>query len=72
MWFNLRVMMGDGHGPAEGSIEASLTVLAEMQTTRPGKTYWPEQRHTDAGCRGAQDCPKLSVCKTEYNIAHPC
>ena len=28
---NLRVMMGDGHGPAEGSIEASLTVLAEMQ-----------------------------------------
>ncbi|HAZ6589112.1 TPA: pyridoxine 4-dehydrogenase, partial [Escherichia coli] len=25
---NLRVMMGDGHGPAEGSIEASLTVLA--------------------------------------------
>nr|HEA4171953.1 oxidoreductase [Escherichia coli]HEA4176027.1 oxidoreductase [Escherichia coli] len=24
---NLRVMMGDGHGPAEGSIEASLTVL---------------------------------------------
>ena len=28
---NLRVMMGDGHGPTEGSIEASLTVLAEMQ-----------------------------------------
>lgn len=28
---NLRIMMGDGHGPAEGSIEASLTVLAEMQ-----------------------------------------
>ena len=28
---NLRVIMGDGHGPAEGSIEASLTVLAEMQ-----------------------------------------
>lgn len=32
---NLRVMMGDGHGPAEGSIEASLTVLAEMQQQGP-------------------------------------
>lgn len=28
---NLRIMFGGGHGPAEGSIEASLTVLAGLQ-----------------------------------------
>ncbi|TXM93807.1 aldo/keto reductase family oxidoreductase [Methylobacterium sp. WL116] len=28
---NFRAMLGDGHGPAEGSIEAPLTALAELQ-----------------------------------------
>jgi pyridoxine 4-dehydrogenase len=28
---NLRIMFGGGHGPAEGSIEAPLTALAELQ-----------------------------------------
>jgi aryl-alcohol dehydrogenase-like predicted oxidoreductase len=28
---NLRIMMGDGHGPAEGSIEAPLRVLADLK-----------------------------------------
>ncbi|HDG1695368.1 aldo/keto reductase family oxidoreductase [Kluyvera ascorbata] len=28
---NMRVMIGDGHAPCEGSIEASVSVLAELQ-----------------------------------------
>ncbi len=54
------------------SIEARLTVLAAdaTATTRPGKTYWPKQRHTDAGCRGAQRLPKSSDVQNDYNIAH--
>ena len=28
---NMRVMIGDGHGPREGDIEASISVLAELQ-----------------------------------------
>ena len=28
---NMRIMLGDGHGPSEGSIEASISALAELQ-----------------------------------------
>ena len=39
-------------------------------TTRPGKTYWPKQRHTDAGCRGARRFVEIVCVQNEYNIAH--
>ncbi len=67
---NLRVMMGDGHGPAEGSIEGQPDRAGRDATTRPGKTYWPEQRHTDAGCRGARKITEIVCVQNEYNIAH--
>ena len=55
---NLRVMFS-AHGPAEGSIEAPLTTLAELQRQGLDTSHRPQQRHahTDRGrSRDLRNC----------------
>ncbi|RWE98754.1 aldo/keto reductase family oxidoreductase [Mesorhizobium sp.] len=65
---NLRIMF-DAHGPAEGSIEAPLTVLAELQ--RQGLV-----RHiglsnvTSAQIEEARRIAKIVCVQNQYNLAH--
>ena len=65
---NFRVM-GDGHGPSEGSIEAPLSVLADLQ--RKGLI-----RHiglsnvTAAQLAEAQAITSLVCVQNNYNLAH--
>ncbi|UVC13722.1 aldo/keto reductase family oxidoreductase [Mesorhizobium onobrychidis] len=65
---NLRIMF-DAHGPAEGSIEAPLTVLAELQ--RQGLV-----RHiglsnvTSAQVEEARRIAKIVCVQNQYNLAH--
>ncbi|RWQ30526.1 aldo/keto reductase family oxidoreductase [Mesorhizobium sp.] len=65
---NLRIMF-DAHGPAEGSIEAPLTVLAELQ--RQGLV-----RHiglsnvTSAQVEEAQRIARIVCVQNQYNLAH--
>ncbi|MCQ1573445.1 aldo/keto reductase family oxidoreductase [Neorhizobium galegae] len=65
---NLRIMF-DVHGPAEGSIEEPLTVLAELQ--RKGLV-----RHiglsnvTPAQVAEGQDIAKIVCVQNQYNLAH--
>ena len=51
---NLRSMFGV-HGPSKGSIEAQLTVLADLQRQGPDPPHRPEQRHADADRRRTPD-----------------
>ena len=66
---NLRVMMGDGHGPAEGSIEASLTVLAEMQQQGLVK-HIGLSNVTPTQVAEARKITEIVCVQNEYNIAH--
>ena len=66
---NLRVMMGDGHGPAEGSIEASLTVLAEMQQQGLVK-HLGLSNVTPTQVAEARKIAEIVCVQNEYNIAH--
>ncbi len=66
---NLRVMMGDGHGPAEGSIEASLTVLAEMQQQGLVK-HIGLSNVTPTQVAEARKIAEIVCVQNEYNIAH--
>ena len=66
---NLRVMMGDGHGPAEGSIEASLTVLAEMQEQGLVK-HIGLSNVTPTQVAEARKITEIVCVQNEYNIAH--
>ena len=65
---NLR-MMGDGHGPSEGSIEAPLTALAELQ--RQGHI-----RHiglsnvTAAQFEEGRGIAEIVCVQNQYNLAH--
>ncbi|TIM34233.1 MAG: aldo/keto reductase family oxidoreductase [Mesorhizobium sp.] len=65
---NLRIMF-DAHGPAEGSIEAPFTVLAELQ--RQGLV-----RHiglsnvTPAQIEEAQRIARIVCVQNQYNLAH--
>ncbi|RWO90640.1 aldo/keto reductase family oxidoreductase [Mesorhizobium sp.] len=65
---NLRIMF-DAHGPAEGSIEAPLTVLAELQ--RQGLV-----RHiglsnvTSAQIEEARRIARIVCVQNQYNLAH--
>ncbi|RUU29675.1 aldo/keto reductase family oxidoreductase [Mesorhizobium sp. M6A.T.Ce.TU.016.01.1.1] len=65
---NLRIMF-DAHGPAEGSIEAPLTMLAELQ--RQGLV-----RHiglsnvTSAQIEEARRIAKIVCVQNQYNLAH--
>lgn len=66
---NMRVMIGDGHGPGEGSIEEQFTALAELQ--RQGLI-----RHlgvSNATRRQVQEAQSIApvVCvQNQYNIVH--
>ena len=60
---NLRIMF-DVHGPAEGSIEAPLTVAGRPAAAGAGAPYRPQQRHADAGRGGARASPRSSACRT--------
>ncbi len=66
---NLRVMMGDGHGPTEGSIEASLTVLAEMQQQGLVK-HIGLSNVTPTQVAEARKIAEIVCVQNEYNIAH--
>ena len=66
---NLRVMMGDGHGPTEGSIEACLTVLAEMQQQGLVK-HIGLSNVTPTQVAEARKIAEIVCVQNEYNIAH--
>ncbi|UMS44929.1 oxidoreductase [Escherichia coli] len=66
---NLRVMMGDGHGPTEGSIEASLTVLAEMQQQGLVK-HIGLSNVTPTQVAEARKIAEIVCVQNEYNIVH--
>jgi pyridoxine 4-dehydrogenase len=65
---NLRVM-GDGHGPAEGSIEAPLTALAELQ--RQGLIrHLGLSNVTAAQVAEGQAITDIVCVQNYYNLAH--
>jgi pyridoxine 4-dehydrogenase len=65
---NLR-MMGDGHGPREGSLEAQLTVLADLQ--RQGLIRHIGLSNVTAAqlAEGRRIC-KIVCVQNHYNLAH--
>jgi pyridoxine 4-dehydrogenase len=65
---NLR-MMGDGHGPSEGSLEAQLTVLADLQ--RQGLVRHIGLSNVTAAqlAEGRRIC-KIVCVQNHYNLAH--
>jgi pyridoxine 4-dehydrogenase len=65
---NLR-MMGDGHGPREGSLEAQLTVLADLQ--RQGLVRHIGLSNVTAAqlAEGRRIC-KIVCVQNHYNLAH--
>lgn len=66
---NLRVMIGDGHGPAEGSIEAHFTVLAELQQQGLIK-HLGLSNVTATQVAEARKIANVVCVQNEYNIAH--
>lgn len=66
---NLRVMIGDGHGPAEGSIEAHFTVLAELQQQGLIK-HLGLSNVTATQVAEARKIADVVCVQNEYNIAH--
>ena len=60
---NLRIMF-DAHGPAEGSIEAPLTVLAELQRQGLVRHIGLSNVTADADRGRAPDLPRSSACRT--------
>ena len=65
----MRIMMGDGHGPAEGSIEASLTMLAEMQQQGLVK-HISLNNVTPTQVAEARKIAEIVCVQNRYNIAH--
>jgi aryl-alcohol dehydrogenase-like predicted oxidoreductase len=66
---NLRVMLGDGHGPAEGSIEANFSVLAELQQQGLVK-HIGLSNVTPTQVEEARKIAEIVCVQNEYNIAH--
>ncbi|TIP25594.1 MAG: aldo/keto reductase family oxidoreductase [Mesorhizobium sp.] len=65
---NLRIMF-DAHGPAEGSIEAPLAVLTELQ--RQGLVHHIGLSNvTPAQIEEAQRIAKIVCVQNQYNLAH--
>jgi aryl-alcohol dehydrogenase-like predicted oxidoreductase len=66
---NLRIMFGDGHGPAEGSIAAQLKALVDLQ--RQGLV-----RHiglsnvTATQVKEGRDIAEIVCVQNHYNLAH--
>ena len=57
MWLTCALSWGMVMARAEGSVEASLTVLAESATNKVlVKRIALSNLAPDAGCRGAKDC----------------
>ena len=66
---NLRIMGGDGHGPSEGSIEAPLTVLAELQ--RQGLIrHLGLSNATSAQVAQGRSIAEIVCVQNLYNLAH--
>lgn len=66
---NMRVMLGDGHGPSEGSIESSISVLAELQQQGLIK-HIGVSNVTPAQVAEARKIANIVCVQNEYNIAH--
>ncbi|MFH7825837.1 aldo/keto reductase family oxidoreductase [Kluyvera chengduensis] len=66
---NMRVMIGDGHGPSEGSIEASISVLAELQQQGLIK-HIGVSNVTATQVAEARIIANIVCVQNEYNIAH--
>lgn len=66
---NMRVMIGDGHAPREGSIEASINVLAELQQQGLVK-HIGLSNVTTAQVVEARKIVDIVCVQNEYNIAH--
>ncbi|MGL5699360.1 MAG: aldo/keto reductase family oxidoreductase [Kluyvera sp.] len=66
---NMRVMMGDGHAPREGSIEDTFTVLAELQQQGLVK-HIGLSNVTPTQVAEARDIAEIVCVQNEYNIAH--
>ncbi|TIQ00720.1 MAG: oxidoreductase, partial [Mesorhizobium sp.] len=65
---NLRIMV-DAHGPAEGSIEAPLTVLAELQR-RGFVRHIGLSNVTSAQIEEARRIAEIVCVQNQYNLAH--
>lgn len=66
---NLRVMFGDGHGPHEGSIEESFSVLAELQQQGLVK-HIGLSNVTAKQVAEARKIAEIVCVQNEYNIVH--
>ncbi len=66
---NMRVMIGDGHAPREGSIEASVSVLAELQQQGLVK-HIGLSNVTPTQVAEARKVADIVCVQNEYNIAH--
>lgn len=66
---NLRIMLGDGHGPHEGSIEASFSVLAELQQQGLVK-HIGLSNVTASQVAQARSIADVVCVQNEYNVAH--
>ena len=65
----MRVMIGDGHAPREGSIEASVSVLAELQQQGLIK-HIGVSNVTPTQVAEARNIANIVCVQNEYNIAH--
>ena len=66
---NMRVMIGDGHAPREGSIETSVSVLAELQQQGLVK-HIGLSNVTPTQVAEARKVADIVCVQNEYNIAH--
>ncbi|WP_373239565.1 aldo/keto reductase family oxidoreductase [Kluyvera ascorbata] len=66
---NMRVMIGDGYAPREGSIEASVSVLAELQQQGLIK-HIGVSNVTPTQVAEARKIANIVCVQNEYNIAH--
>lgn len=66
---NMRVMIGDGHAPREGSIDASVSVLAELQQQGLVK-HIGLSNVTPTQVAEARKVADIVCVQNEYNIAH--
>ena len=66
---NLRIMFGDGHGPHEGSIEESFSVLAELQQQGLVK-HIGLSNVTAKQVAEARKIAEIVCVQNEYNIVH--
>jgi aryl-alcohol dehydrogenase-like predicted oxidoreductase len=66
---NFRAMLGDGHGPAEGSIEAPLTALAELQRQGLIQHIGLSNVTPTQVAEGRRIC-EIACVQNHYNLAH--